>query len=250
MNAGRQIFSEIMPFGISIIQQEESVPIPPANGLTQLRIPSELQHALFAFFFDYAAQAEALAALLLPVMERLSRALEPLLLAAMPALERMEQLVRQSAPRAFLRERMHFDTTQPIEHIEAAPLFLVPTQVIAHLDKDAFFMLLGVGSELLEPQAPAFGPWGYQALRLLGSPTRMQMLAALSRQPLTAQELKTALGLPHLSAVMRDLSSMQTCHLLDLRYVHGRRQYRVNGEALRILSQTLLSLGGESHSGE
>ena len=186
--------------------------------------------------------------LLLPVMTRLSNALEPFVRAAEPYLEQMERWVSASQPKDFLRDHMHLDTNLPIASVVAAPLFLVPSQVIAHLDGDTFYMLLGVGGALLEAQEPTFGSWGCQALRLLGSPVRMQMLEALSRQPQTAQELKTALDLPHLSAVMRDLSSMQTSHLLDLRYVRGRRQYRVNEKALRILAEKLLSLCEEGQT--
>ena len=229
MVSERQIFSEIMPFGISIT-------------------PQDFRDTLLAFFSDYAGQAARLGELLLPVMTRLSNALEPFVRAAEPYLEQMERWVSASQPKDFLRDHMHLDTNLPIASLVAAPLFLVPSQVIAHLDGDAFYMLLGVGGALLEAQEPTFGSWGCQALRLLGSPVRMQMLEALSRQPQTAQELKTALDLPHLSAVMRDLSSMQTSHLLDLRYVRGRRQYRVNEKALRILAEKLLSLCEEGQT--
>ena len=248
MVSERQIFSEIMPFGISITPQEEGNSIPFANGLTRLSIPLDFRDALLAFFSDYAVQAARLGELLLPVMTRLSNALEPFVRAAEPYLEQMERWVSASQPKDFLRDHMHLDTNLPIASLVAAPLFLVPSQVIAHLDGDAFYMLLGVGGALLEAQEPTFGSWGCQALRLLGSPVRMQMLEALSRQPQTAQELKTALDLPHLSAVMRDLSSMQTSHLLDLRYVRGRRQYRVNEKALRILAEKLLSLCEEGQT--
>ena len=248
MVSERQIFSEIMPFGISITPQEEGKSIPFANGLTRLSIPLDFRDALLAFFSDYAGQAARLGELLLPVMTRLSNALEPFVRAAEPYLEQMERWVSASQPKDFLRDHMHLDTNLPSASLVAAPLFLVPSQVIAHLDGDAFYMLLGVGGALLEAQEPTFGSWGCQALRLLGSPVRMQMLEALSRQPQTAQELKTALDLPHLSAVMRDLSSMQTSHLLDLRYVRGRRQYRVNEKALRILAEKLLSLCEEGQT--
>ena len=101
----------------------------------------------------------------------------------------------------------------------------------------------------LEAQEPTFGNWGCQALRLLGSPVRMRMLEALSRQPQTARELKTALGLPHLSAVMRDLSSVQTSRRLDLRCVRGRHQYRGNEKTLHILAKKLRSLCEKGQAG-
>ena len=82
MVSERQIFSEIMPFGISITPQEEGKSIPFANGLTRLSIPLDFRDALLAFFSDYAGQAARLGELLLPVMTRLSNALEPFVRAA------------------------------------------------------------------------------------------------------------------------------------------------------------------------
>lgn len=80
--------------------------------------------------------------------------------AAEPYLEQMERWVSASQPKDFLRDHMHLDTNLPIASLVAAPLFLVPSQVIAHLDGDAFYMLLGVGGALLEAQEPTFGSWG------------------------------------------------------------------------------------------
>ena len=98
MVSERQIFSEIMPFGISITPQEEGKSIPFANGLTRLSIPLDFRDALLAFFSDYAGQAARLGELLLPVMTRLSNALEPFVRAAEPYLEQMERWVSASQP--------------------------------------------------------------------------------------------------------------------------------------------------------
>ena len=114
MVSERQIFSEIMPFGISITPQEEGKSIPFANGLTRLSIPLDFRDALLAFFSDYAGQAARLGELLLPVMTRLSNALEPFVRAAEPYLEQMERWVSASQPKDFLRDHMHLDTTSPL----------------------------------------------------------------------------------------------------------------------------------------
>lgn len=247
----RMVFTEITPYGIGLEPWNSDEPLPFTNGLTQLQAPKKLHSALVKVFSDFQASAAALGELLRPVMIYLSRVLPSFVERAEPQIRTWEAKLNTCTDAEAIRELMHINVQMPVHSISAALLFLIPNQAIVRIDdwqaRD-IRVLLGAGGMPPSAENTGLGDWAYQALRLLGSPTRMNMLRALRRRPMTAQELTKALNLPHLSAVMRDLSSMQVYHLLDLKFVDNRRQYSVNCRTLELLISQLRELCAETEN--
>ena len=88
-----------------------------------------------------------------------------------------------------------------INGVEAALLYFAPSWFTTDFDEDNGILKLYIGTgEPWDTSPNAFAPWEYRALRLLGSPSRIRMLRALGKQPMSSREIAKALDM-HLGTV-------------------------------------------------
>lgn len=236
----RQVFTDAQPFGLTMSPQDIGE-LPPAMGLNRLPLPEGLRQELTAVFSDYAGSIRELGALMRPVMVYLTGVLGPSLKRAEPFIESWEKKMEGMTPGVFALEYLHYQAPRPIEDLSLSVMFFNPEWAVCRLvDGKELRLALGVG-EPWNAGPNDFAPWEYRALRLLGSPARMQMLRALEQKPMSSREMAKELGL-HLGAVTRDVSSMYEELLLNMELQGSRRRYSVNHKALETIIRHLQGL--------
>ena len=233
----RLIFDQLSPFSLSHTPWNQPGALPFANGLGRLAMPQGLKEGLLDTFSDYASHIDALGQLLLPVMEALEQRLSPWVTRAQPFLRRWENRIREKSLEEFAKDVLHFEPHCPITGVEAALMYFAPSWVTTDFDEDNGILKLYIGTgEPWDTSPDAFAPWEYRALRLLGSPSRVRMLRALGKQPMSSREIAKALDM-HLGTVARDISSMQEERLLNIKQDGTHRRYSVNYDALKTIAQ-------------
>lgn len=215
------------------------------EGIAQLRISSAYQQKLEQALGDFDRSAQQLEALLAPVAPHLDRMLAPWAKRAEPLRQTWEAYFSQPDLPALLRERWLFSTCDQVDLGCVALRYLDAKVKMAGLHsqngKNVIHIHIGVSHTVEEAQTKVFAPWEVQALRLLGSPTRLQMLQALQNKPMSMRELVQELDM-HMGTVGRDISSLLSAGLLKIDVASDRRRYQTDPYTLRSLIRHLETL--------
>ena len=247
MSSSGFVFTYVHPFGIGSDRLAPGEPVPFANGLGQLKIPTGLKEKLLETFSDYAVHVDTLSSILQPVMQYLETALAPWVERAEPLIASWEERMQQAPLNDFIRQKLHYNYVHgEVNRAQAALIFFQPQQLHFRIDmnRNELYLQLGATAQILASKTEHFTKWELKALRLLSGPMRMNMLYALGEKTMTAQEIITAMGDEKalMSTVTRDLYNMHNAGLLNLEFRGARRYYSINGELLDTLSQHLRQL--------
>ena len=107
-------------------------------------------------------------------------------------------------------------------------------------DCTQIFLHIGLAIPLIRERS-TFDTKEFQALRLLGSETRMQMLRVLLDRPMSSRELAKALNL-HLGVVTRDISNLYDAQLINVEASSRYVRYRTNLYTLQMIGKHLAEL--------
>lgn len=236
-------FTDCTDHGLCMYTPKDPEAPPFAHGLWQLPLPKPCKERLMEVFSDFPRHVKRLESLMRPVIDRLGPALAPWLSRAEPMIQQWERLQDQELM-LFMETQLCIQPSAPLQSATASLLFFLPNQTPGLVDEERSMarLCIGVNVPLLKGHTwPKPEEWEYAAMRLLGSPARMEMLQAMSERPMTSRELAQELGL-HLGAVTRDVRNMHESRLLVLKLGGPRPHYSANFDTLRHLGQRLLDM--------
>lgn len=230
-----------LSFGLSQDAQDE----PLTRGITRLGVNSAYGQILLDQLSDWGSALDRLEALITP----LALKLEPLLLPWAQAAEPLAQAWRDhyALPDAEHRlyRRIQYNDELPLSSLQIQLRYLRPKEgpgnTWAEHDDHRIFLHTGVAVPVERTAQRGFEARDFQALRLLGSESRMQMLRVMLDKPMSSRELAKALNL-HLGVVTRDVSSLHEVGLLTLEISNRHRRYRTNTQTLQALISQLSDL--------
>ena len=237
-------FVNLNEYGLSMYAPRDSSTVPFAHGLWKLPLPLPCKEQLMEVFSDFPRHTKRLAALMKPVMERLGSALAPWVDRAEPLIRQWEATLQDQDLAQFLQTHMLIQTDYPLDSATASLLFFMPNLTPGLVDEKRRLTRFCIGVNIQPQKGIAMSKleeWEYTAMRLLGSPARMEMMNAMRQRPMTSRELSQELGL-HLGTVTRDIRNMHNARLLNMKLGGSRPHYSVNFDTIRALAQRLLDM--------
>ena len=163
---------------------------------------------------------------------------------AEPLIRQWEATLRDQDLAQFLQTHMLIQTDYPLDSATASLLFFMPNLTPGLVDEKRRLTRFCIGVNIQPQKGIAMSKleeWEYTAMRLLGSPARMEMMNAMRQRPMTSRELSQELGL-HLGTVTRDIRNMHNARLLNMKLGGSRPHYSVNFDTIRALAQRLLDM--------
>lgn len=230
------------------VAETEGPVIPVVEGLDGLAVDASYIRKLHALFVDYDRSVALLEALVTPVAEKL----EPLL---QPWAQRAEELAEERQTK--LQDRTYWKKLMGVIQInfeedvhtcwiqnrylqpKVGPgnLYLVSNEVFIHMGVEA-----EQERELDSVRRETIQHWELEALRLLGSDSRLKMLRVMLEKPLSTRELAQTLEM-NLGTVARDIRSMYDARLLIVETENNRVFYRTNIQTMELLGKHIAQLG-------
>ena len=244
LRQGGYYFTSCSEYGLSMYAPRDSSTVPFAHGLWKLPLPLPCKEQLMEVFSDFPRHTKRLAALMKPVMERLGSALAPWVDRAEPLIRQWEATLQDQDLAQFLQTHMLIQTDYPLDSATASLLFFMPNLTPGLVDEKRRLTRFCIGVNIQPQKGIAMSKleeWEYTAMRLLGSPARMEMMNAMRQRPMTSRELSQELGL-HLGTVTRDIRNMHNARLLNMKLGGSRPHYSVNFDTIRALAQRLLDM--------
>lgn len=244
LRQGGYYFTSCSEYGLSMYAPRDSSTVPFAHGLWKLPLPLSCKEQLMEVFSDFPRHTKRLAALVKPVMERLGSALAPWVERAEPLIRQWEATLQDQDLAQFLQTHMLIQTDYPLDSATASLLFFMPNLTPGLVDEKRRLTRFCIGVNIQPQKGIAMSKleeWEYTAMRLLGSPARMEMMNAMRQRPMTSRELSQELGL-HLGTVTRDIRNMHDARLLNMKLGGSRPHYSVNFDTIRALAQRLLDM--------
>ncbi|MBQ7871690.1 MAG: winged helix-turn-helix transcriptional regulator [Oscillospiraceae bacterium] len=237
----------INEFCLSYMKSKEARYVPMARSIFKLAVSQEYAQMLLEQFSGYEDAISRLERLVTPVAEKLEPLLLPWVQNAEPLVQLWEQQLNCPEKRThFLSKRVCIDDNSITNTVHIQLRYLLPkkgpTNWYSSDDEEfTLFAHMGVAVPVEKKEECSFEPWEFDALRLMGTETRMRMLRLMLDNPMSARELSKALGL-HLGTICRDLNSLYDAALLVVEMVNGRKRYRTNMDMINTLGTHILEL--------
>lgn len=201
-----------------------------AQEMAELTAPQSYRMQLLEAFSAYDVHLNRLLSLLEPVLRRLPTLLEPWSRQAEHLVNKWHEFFSAYSAEEFFRQRSGISC----ESCKTATLrlrYVFPkvSQGKVWSQFGVILFHLGVNLEPCSSQVSeiALSEQEFEALRLIGNPTRAKMLLEMMDKAMNIQELSLALGI-NPGSVFRDLNSLFSAKLLLLEIVNGRSYYRTN----------------------
>lgn len=217
---------------------------PLAQDIAKLGLEPEYSQMLLEQFSGYDRAIASLERILTPVAAKLEPLLLPWAERARPLEETWLEYYQQPDFAENWRKRVRCsEAKRPLEVIQVQFRYLYPQSGPGVLNEweQSVFLHTGVAVPVKRQETESFTSWEFQALRLLGSESRMRMLRAMLDKPMSARELVEMLDM-HLGVVSRDIGNLYKAKLLTIEVVNGRGRYLTNRESLAILAKHLNQL--------
>jgi len=218
--------------------------VPLAQDIAKLGLGAEYSQMLLEQFSGFDGAIARLEAMLMPVSGKLEPLLQPWVEQAQPLAAVWQDYYQQPDFAEKWRKRVRCsEEERPLEAIRVQLRYLHPKAGPGSLSagEQTAFLHTGVAVPVERQETESFESWEFQALRLLGSESRMRMLRAMLDKPMSARGLVQMLDL-HLGVVGRDIGNLFNAKLLTVEVVNGRGRYRTNKESLAILAKHLNQL--------
>lgn len=218
--------------------------VPLAQDIAKLGLGTQYSQMLLEQFSGFDEAVDRLAAMVTPVAEKLEPLLQPWAQRARPLEQSWLEYYQQPDFAEKWRKRVRCSGVKgPLEVVRVQFRYLYPKSGPGALNEGegTVFLHTGVAVPVERRESETFESWEFQAMRLLGSESRIRMLRAMLDKPMSARELVEMLDL-HLGVVSRDIGNLYKAKLLTIEVVNGRGRYRTNTEALSILAKHLSQL--------
>ncbi len=246
-------FNSINRFGIGIDPEPERGPVRLAAELKKLPVPEDLRLLLHETLSDFAYSTGELERILTPVAQRLEPLLEPYVRRAQALAEQWRAFLRdREALLEFLRRRTGTLEQDTIDRVNISLRYLHSRYSAGVLSEDekTFGFHLGVGTKVTMAQAYEEGSKSslqreLAAFKLLGDPSRQEIIRLLSREPLTMYDVTQRLGM-NPGSVFRSINSMFNAELLLRESREGKFYYQAKLPYIRsIFDHVLAHLSGK-----
>lgn len=212
------------------------------ESIRRLLVLPDYQEKLCQVFGNFDWYTEQLCELLTPACERLSAALAPWVARAEPLRREWASFFRQPDLPQVIQNRWQFSAVHPCRQGHLMLHYLSHKRLLQYYEEGGILnFFFDVTMPVRGSHRRVFQNWELQALRLLGSAARIQMLQAMREQPMSTLELAHKLHM-HVGTVGRDISSLRSVGLLIVEEVGDRRRYRTSPERIDALIGCLESL--------
>ncbi len=225
------------------VPETEGPVIPVVDGVDDLAVDTTYIEKLRQQFADHDLAISRLEALVAPVAEKLEPLLLPWAQRAEPLANIWEERIQHLENQRKLLRKIDFDRVEVINLWQIQLRYLNP-QVSPgnlYLVIGEIFIHMGVEVQLEENKAERIEHWELEALRLLGSDSRLKMLRVMLDRPMSTRELAQTLGL-NLGTVARDIRSMYDAKLLTVETENNRVYYRTNTRTLKLMGEHISHL--------
>lgn len=245
-------FNSINRFGIGMDPDPECGPVRLATELKRLPISEDFR-LLHEAFSDMAYSAGELEQLLTPVARRLGPLLEPFVQRAQALTERWQNFFRdRDSLLEFLRRRTGTLEQNTMDRVYITLRYLHARYSVGVLsdDETSFGFHLGIGTKITMQQAYEEGSRSsfqreLAAFKLLGDPSRQEIIRLLSRESLSMYEVTQRLDM-NPGSVFRSINSMFNAELLLREILDGKFYYRAKLSYIQsIFDHVLAHLSGE-----
>lgn len=212
------------------------------ESIRSLLVLPDYQEKLCRMFGAFDWYTEQLCGLLTPACERLSSALAPWVARAEPLRREWASFFCQPELPQVIQNRWQISAAHPYRQGHLMLHYLSHKRLLQYYEEGGILnFLFDAAAPVRTAQRRVFQNWELQALRLLGSAARIQMLQAMREQPMSTLELAHKLHM-HVGTVGRDISSLRSVGLLIVEEVGDRRRYRTSPERIDALIGCLESL--------
>lgn len=229
------------------VAETEGPVVPVVEGLDSLAVDASYIRKLHALFADYDRSVARLEALITPVAEKLQPLLKPWAQRAQVLAETRQAKLQNRAYWKKLMGAIQINFEEDVRTCWIQNRYLQP-QVgpgNLYLVTNEVFIHMGVEVEQKREQELAcrqtIQHWELEALRLLGSDSRLKMLRVMLEKPLSTRELAQTLDM-NLGTVARDIRSMYDARLLTVETENNRVFYRTNVETMELLGKHIAQL--------
>ncbi len=221
-------------------RNNEYVPI--ADDLAELGISAQYSNVLLEQLAGYEGALDRLEALITPVAHRLEPLLLPWAQQAEPLAQAWQDYYSGADAESRLYQKISYKQDIKVESLHVQLRYLRPKDGPGNTwGGRSMYLYTGVAIPVESYAQEGFERWEFQALRLLGSEARMQMLQAMMSRPMSSRELAKELNM-HLGVVTRDISSLREARLLTMELSNRYRRYRTNTQTLQTLIRHLSDL--------
>ena len=217
--------------------------VPIAYDVGKLGVSPEYGQMLLEQLSGCTAAIDRLEKIITPVALKLQPLLEPWAERAEPLARAWEEYYRLPDAESQLRQRIRYTLSGKLKALHVQLRYLGPRVGPGNVwtGKDCIYLHTGVAITVEKPTGRRFDALEFQALRLLGSESRMQMLRVMLDKPMSSRELAKALNL-HLGVVTRDISNLYDVGLLIQESTSRHCRYRTNMETLQTIIRHLTEL--------
>ncbi|MBE6944630.1 MAG: winged helix-turn-helix transcriptional regulator [Ruminococcaceae bacterium] len=230
------------------VAETEGPVIPVVEGLDSLAVDASYIRKLHILFADYDRSVAQLKMLVEPVAEKLELLLQPWAQRAEELAQTRQTKLQQRSYWQELLGGIQISFEEDVHTCWIQNRYLQPTVAPGnlYLVSNEVFIHLGVEVEqerkLELARKETIQHWELEALRLLGSDSRLKMLRVLLEKPLSTRELAQTLEM-NLGSVARDIRSMFDARLLTVETENNRVFYRTNVETMELLGKHIAQLG-------
>lgn len=241
---GREYPVSIGKYTIDCGWKNESVPESPsfAQSIAGLPLPQYYQARLQEALGHYGQYARQLEGLLTPVAQRLEQLLLPWVKRAEPLRNAWEAYFSQPNLPQLLEQHWQISAAAQMDEICVALRYLDARTKLVSMNtnegKRVLCVHIGVSNAAENLRSSEFAPWVIHSLRLMGSASRLQMLQAMKKKPMSIRELVQELDM-HMGTVGRDISSLLTAGLVTVDVSSDRRRYQTDANTIRTLIRLL-----------
>ncbi|MGN1306787.1 MAG: winged helix-turn-helix domain-containing protein [Faecousia sp.] len=213
-----------------------------AKELMDLPLPKAYRMQLLEVFSSFDEHLYRVAELLKPIAQKLPALMEPWVSQTESLVTQWESFFRENSARDFFLQRAQTEFEE-YRSLEIAFRYFSPTPSPGKLRESdgSLRCLIGVS---LKPSLSRTGSeetmeeWELNALRLMGSAPRMEILRMVTDTYMTTQEIAQRLGINY-GSVFRDVNSMYNAALLQVQTIGGRNYYRTNKSAVSQIADRL-----------
>lgn len=226
------------------VPETEGPVIPVVDGVDDLAVDTTYIEKLRQQFADHDLAISRLEALVTPVAEKLAPLLRPWAQRAESLACTWQERLQHPESKSKLLCKVDFSRVDVINLWQLQLRYLNPAVSPGNLYLVSGEIFIHMGVDVpLEANAPKrIEHWELEALRLLGSDSRLKMLRALLDKPMSTRELAQTLGL-NLGTVARDIRSMYDARLLTVEAENNRVYYRTNTKTLKLVGEHISRLG-------
>lgn len=235
--------TDVNRFTLSHTNYPEEQFVPLSQDIANLGLNPEFSQMLLESLAGHSCTLDRLQHIMAPVAKKLAPLLVPWAKRAESLAQSWRDYLGTDNAEVLLQERIRYTINGPAKSVFISLQYLNAEAGPGLIGVEApeIYLHVGVAIPVKKDVSFNFPANALQALRLMGSKSRMQILRTLMTRPMSSRELASSLNM-HLGVVTRDVSNLYDVGLLTLEITNRRRRYRTHEETIREIIQHLEDL--------